>query len=126
MKNNVVNDTPAAINMAQTDKSTIAQTKSVVIYSFDNYNFRRCSTPWVALINNGKYDFNKKIGGYTGRYNSGDAGDVYVSHPVDGQIYAYGQKDYRNPKNTFINFAVWQNGQFVECDKLGRVRKGAL
>jgi hypothetical protein len=51
----------------------------------------------------------------------GDAGDLYVFEPVEGQIYAYGQKDNRGG-NTVNTFAKFVGGEFVSCDKLGRVK----
>ena len=41
----------------------------------------------------GKIDFSKDIGDYSGR--PGEAGELYVYEPQDGQVYAYGQKDNR-------------------------------
>lgn len=34
-----------------------------------------------------KPDFSKKVGGYTGAYGKGEAGNLYVSDPVEGQVY---------------------------------------
>jgi len=84
---------------------------------FEIYNERRYSTPWVATIKDGKYDFANKVGYYTG--NNGDEGDIVVTDPQQNVIYAYGQKDYRGG-NTSKDFAIWDGEKFVKCDKAGR------
>ena len=67
------------------------------IKTYESFNHRRYSNPWVAPVLPGttKPDFSKKVGGYTGAYGKGEAGNLYVSDPVEGQVYTYGQKDYR-------------------------------
>ena len=55
----------------------------------------------------------KSMGG-----SKGDEGDLIVSSPVTGQIYGWGQKDYRGG-NTEKNFVKWDGSQFIECDKFG-------
>lgn len=96
--------------------------KNAVINSYYSYNERRYSTPWVcAMTADGKFDFATKIGTYTGNGRKGEEGDLVVFEPVVGQVYGYGQKDYRGG-NTEISFAKWDGEKFVECDKLGRVK----
>ena len=97
-------------------KNMVKQIKNAVIKHFYSYNARRYSTPWVCLIKDGSYDFSEKIGTYTG--SKGDEGDLIVSRPVTGQIYGWGQKDYRGG-NTEKNFVKWDGSQFIECDKFG-------
>ena len=92
-----------------------------VLASFDSFNSRRYSKPWVATISNGKYDFRGNVGYYTGNAykGNGEAGDIIVNNPQEGIIYAYGQKDNRGG-NTHIYYATWDGQQFVDCDKAGR------
>lgn len=95
--------------------------KNAVICHFGSYNTRRYSYPWICKITgNGQYDFSVKVGDYTGNRYAGEEGYLYVFSPVENQVYAYGQKDYRG-SNTRIGFAFWDGERFVECDKLGRV-----
>lgn len=94
--------------------------KNAIIASYTSFNSRRYSSPWVCTVDDtGKYNFKASVGTYTGNGRTGDAGDLVVFEPVDGQVYGYGQKDYRG-NNTEIKFAKWENESFVECDKLGR------
>ena len=87
----------------------------IVVEKFDSYNFRRYSSPWVARVNShGKYDFSVRVGGYTGY--KGEAGELYISHPVKGQVYAYGQKDYCGG-NTWIKYVQYVDGILVPVDK---------
>ena len=87
------------------------------IKTYEEFNFRRYSNPWVCEFNNGKYDFAKKVGGYTGRYGAGEAGALYVTEPKENQVYAYGQKDNRGG-HTERNFVIYQNGEFIEIDNI--------
>ena len=68
-----------------------------VIKSYGSFNFRRYGNPWVAIVDpkTAKPDFSARVGGYTGGYNRGEAGDLYVTDPQEGAVYMYGQKDYR-------------------------------
>ena len=69
------------------------------------------------MTETGKFDFSKEIGTYTG--GKGEEGDLIVFKPVVGQVYGYGQKDYRGG-NTEKNFVKWNGVAFEKCDKLGR------
>lgn len=92
-----------------------------VIMSFDVYNKRRFSRPWACQMGpTGEYDFENRIGTYTGA-EPGDAGDLIIFEPQEGQVYGYGQKDYRGGK-TVIRHALWNGEEFVPCDKLGRIK----
>ena len=94
-----------------------------IIASYRTYNKRRYSTPWVCEIREGgKYDFEKNVGIYTGNGREGEAGDLVVFEPIEGQVYAFGQKDYRG-NNTEKRFAKWNGEEFIECDILGREKK---
>ncbi len=88
------------------------------IATYSAYNERRYGLPWVALMVNGRYDFSRRVGFYTGR--PGQEGDLVVTDPVEGQVYAYGRKDHRGG-NTEIFYAVWTGEQFLPCDKIGRL-----
>lgn len=93
------------------------EVKNVVVEHFYSYNVRRYSTPWVCcMTETGKFDFNNKIGTYTA--DKGEEGDLIVFKPVVGQVYGFGQKDYRGG-NTVINFCKWNGIAFESCDKMG-------
>ena len=88
-----------------------------VINSYSSFNQRRYSDPWVAKVKpDGKPDFSVRCGGYTGRYRSGEEGDLYVTDPIEGAVYAYGQKDYRG-NNTELNYAQFTGGEFHLIEK---------
>ena len=73
-------------------------TKLIKIADYASYNQRRYGTPWIAKFNpvTGRPVFDgDRVGGYTGGYNTGDAGSVYAINPCAGDVYAFGQKDYR-------------------------------
>lgn len=98
-------------------KEVEEEVKNAVVSHFMYYNRRRYSRPWVCQINNGKYDFSKEVGCFTGE--DGDEGDLVVFEPVAGQVYAFGQKDYRGG-NTEKSFCKWNGSEFQACDILGR------
>lgn len=81
---------------------------NAIIASYSSFNQRRYGTPWV--------------GTYTGDGYQGEAGDLVVTEPVEGQVYGYGQKDYRG-SNTEKKFAKWTGEKFVPCDKIGQVKE---
>lgn len=84
------------------------------IRTYEQFNIRRYSTPWVAIVNprTGKPDFSRQVGGYTGGRNSGEAGELYIINPKEGAVYMYGQKDYRG-NNTTREYVQYINGKFV-------------
>lgn len=90
-----------------------------IIAHFSSFNPRRYSLPWVAEFTNGKYNFNSRCGMYTGNAKNGEAGDLVVFDPKEGQVYAWGQKDYRR-NGTILSYSVFGGGKFVACDKIGR------
>jgi hypothetical protein len=93
---------------------------NVTIASFDSFNKRRYGTPWVCVMTKtGGYDFGEKVGTYTGNGRNGEGGGLVVYEPIVGQVYGYGQKDYRG-SNTVKRYAKWDGEKFSECDKLGR------
>ena len=96
------------------------EVKNVVVEHFYSFNKRRYSTPWVCLMNNhGEHDFSVSVGTYTGNGKNGEEGDLVVYNPVAGQVYGYGQKDYRG-NGTIKKYAKWDGVKFVTCDKLGK------
>lgn len=95
--------------------------KNVTIAEFCSYNARRYSMPWVcSMTDDGRYDFNKRIGTYTG--GKGEEGRLVVFSPEIGAVYGYGQKDYRG-SGTEIRYKKWVGDQFVQCDKLGNAKQ---
>lgn len=97
---------------------------NAIIASYRSFNQRRYGTPWVCTMTPaGKYDFSQRVGTYTGDGYQGEAGDLVVTEPVEGQVYGYGQKDYRG-SNTEKKFAKWTGDKFVPCDKIGQVKEG--
>ena len=87
------------------------------IKTYESFNHRRYGNPWIAEVIPGttKPDFSRKVGGYTGAYGKGEAGNLYVSDPVEGQLYTFDQKDYRGGK-TERGYARYENGEFHEVD----------
>lgn len=81
---------------------------------YESFNPRRYGNPWVAKVNpkTAKPDFNIKVGGYTGGYNQGEEGVLYVTDPQDGAVYMFGQKDYRGG-NTKREYVVYKDGEFL-------------
>ena len=92
-----------------------------IICKYESFNQRRYSNPWVAIVDKktGKPDFSKRVGGYTGGYGRGEAGELYVTDPQEFDVYMYGQKDYRG-NNTERHYVQYVFGQFREIspDKL--------
>lgn len=109
------------LQLAWSEVRALKEYKNVVVEHFCSYNFRRYSCPWITVVDdNGRFNFNVSVGTYTGNHYQGTEGDLVVYAPVEGQVYGYGQKDRRGG-NTQINFVKFLNGQFIPCDKIGRV-----
>lgn len=103
-------------------KGMITEAKNVVVAHFDRYNERRYGIPWVCVMTeNGRFDFSHEVGTYTEK--PGREGDLIVFRPVIGQVYGWGQKDYRGGKKTEKNFCKWNGTAFVGCDKLGKEKE---
>lgn len=101
-------------------KNVCEEIKNAVVETFSSYNARRYSLPWVCLIDeNGSHDFSKKIGSYSA--NHGEEGYLVVFNPVVGQVYGFGQKDYRGG-NTIKKTVKWTGSEFVDCDRFGIVK----
>ena len=109
----------AALKEAWKEAKNMAEKiENAVIDTFASYNTRRYSLPWVCKMDeHGKYNFNEKIGTYSATH--GEEGELVVFHPEIGQVYGYGQKDYRG--KSYIRFAKWDGTKFVDCDKLGTI-----
>lgn len=87
------------------------------IAKYDSFNRRRYSNPWVAIVGkDGRIDFSRKVGGYTGAYGKGEAGELFISNPVEGAVYAYGQKDWRGDNGGY-SYIQYNGGEFVPVDK---------
>lgn len=86
-----------------------------VLKNYDSFNRRRYSDPWVAIVDpkTAKPDFSKEVGGYTGGYGRGEAGQLYLIEPQEGAVYMYGQKDYRGGRNTERGYVLYKNGEFI-------------
>lgn len=81
------------------------------------------AAPWVCVMRaDGSYNFEPRVGTYTGNARQGEGGDLVVFEPVVGQVYGYGQKDYRSSRS-MVCYAKWDGSGFVRCDKLGRELK---
>jgi len=82
---------------------------------FNDFNHRRYGNPWIAIVDkqSGKIDFTQRVGGYTGRYGAGEAGELYLTNPQVGAVYAYGQKDYRG-SNTYVAYVVYRGEEKLE------------
>ena len=89
------------------------------IASFNSYNTRRYSRPWVCKMTaDHQFDFENRVGCYDA--DDGEAGDLVVYNPEVGAIYAYGQKDYRNVRYTWKEFARWTGTEWEACTRTGR------
>ena len=94
----------------------------VKIKDFEAYNHRRYSRPWVALVVDAKPDFSAEVGRYTAK--SGDAGELVIVDPQVGQVFTYGQKDYKG-HHTEIAYCVYTEKGLVDvpADKLSSVQE---
>lgn len=94
----------------------------VKIKDFEAYNHRRYSRPWVALVVDAKPDFSTEVGRYTSK--SGEAGELVIIDPQVGQLFMYGQKDYKG-RNTVTAYCVYTEKGLVDvpADKLSSVQE---
>lgn len=94
----------------------------VKIKDFEAYNHRRYSRPWVALVVDDKPDFSAEVGRYTSK--SGEAGELVIIDPQVGQLFMYGQKDYKG-RHTEIAYCVYTEKGLVDvpADKLSSVQE---
>lgn len=94
-----------------------------VIETYESFNKNRYSNPWVAEVDSkGKLNFKAKVGGYTGAYGKGEAGELYITDPIEGKVYAYGQKDYRG-NNGGYEYIKYINGEFVKIEKTNLIKE---
>jgi hypothetical protein len=99
--------------------------ENIIVEHFASYNQRRYSTPWVCPMGpRGEYNFSVRCGTYTGNAQAGEEGDLVIFEPEVGQVYAWGQKDYRG-SNTLVRFCVFDGERLVPCDKLGKKKEGS-
>lgn len=80
-----------------------------ILAHFDAYNSRRYSKPWACKFEDGRYNFDERVAMYDGK--DGDAGNIIILNPIEGQIYAWGQKDYRGGR-TELNYSIYECGEF--------------
>lgn len=85
-----------------------------VIKNYGSFNQRRYGNPWVAIVDpkTARPDFSERVGGYTGGYGLGEAGELYVNDPQENAVYMFGQKDYRG-NNTERQYVQYKNGEFI-------------
>lgn len=102
------------------EETSKTELKNYVVMEFESYNERRYSRPWIAVVKDGKFDFNKRVGYYSG--NHGEEGAIIITEIADDIIYAYGQKDNRGNCG-FIKYGKFIDGRFVDCDKAGRINE---
>ena len=116
-KNSVATATPAP--------ATIAAPAERVAVSFDSYNERRYSLPWIARVDT--WPVGKRPNLTFGRYTSkpGDAGDAEIlARP--GDVVKWGKKDTRNGNDTLSLIGVVQKDYSIsECTEL-EARKAFL
>lgn len=101
------------------DEGDKAKEKTLTVMRFGTYNQRRFGKPWIATVQNGKFNFEKDVGYYTAG-NPGDAGDLIITDVNPDYIYAWGQKDYSGNRGG-IYFGKIVDGNLVRCDKAGKV-----
>lgn len=94
----------------------------IKVKDYESYNHRRYSRPWVALLVDAKPDFSIEVGRYTAK--SGDAGELVIVDPQVGQVFTYGQKDYKG-RHTEIAYCVYTEKGLVDvpADKLSSVQE---
>jgi len=82
----------------------------------DCYNERRYGKPWIAKVDfsagsKGTFAFGEWCG------QTGEAGLLLLDAPP-GAVIAWGQKDFRRPRNSAPTFAILEtNGTLRECTK---------
>ena len=93
----------------------------LTVEKYNSFNQRRYSNPWIAKVGkDGKINFAVKVGGYTGRYGAGEEGELYITDPEEGAVYAYGQKDYRG-NNGGYEYIKIINGEITKIEKTNLV-----
>jgi len=95
-----------------------SRTGNTIVNHYDFYDAKRYGTPWVARVKpeNGRPDFDNSVGAYTGRFEPGSEGDLFISTPQDGDVYMYGQKNKRGKYSD--NHYVWyKDGYFFDIPR---------
>lgn len=96
-------------------KVELSPTAKIVAH-YDSFDSHRYSNPWITKIDLDTLEpVWDKIGGYTGEYSKGEAGQLFVSNPQEGAVYMYGQKDYQT-KSTERRYVLYTNGEFVSIE----------
>lgn len=91
----------------------------IIICRYGCYRPTRYGTPWVHPVNeDGRINFNATVGEYTGGFATGNAGNLIVNEPEEGQVYAYGQYD-RFKGRTFYGYKQYINGIFTPVLRIG-------
>lgn len=80
-----------------------------------SYNSRRYSKPWIARV-----DFSSSPKGdfHFGDFVGDDREGLLVIQADEGHVIAKGQKDYRNPRRTELEFfVVGGDGKLLETTR---------
>lgn len=85
-----------------------------VAKEFDPYNFRRYGKPWIAKVVNWPVGGSPKFqfGSFVGTADNGGFAEIDAE---EGDVIAYGQRDYRG-RNTTKQYATVVNGEIVPVD----------
>jgi hypothetical protein len=81
------------------------------------YNEKRFGSPWAARVHfdengNMKMAFCKWVG------DKGHAGKLLLGRVKEGDIFAFGQKDYRQPKNgSGTKFYIYKGNEWHQLSK---------
>lgn len=93
----------------------------LVVKNYESFNQRRYSNPWIARVDsNGRIDFSVRVGSYTGAFGQGEAGQLYINNPIEGTVYAYGQKDNRG-NNGGYEYVKFVAAEMVKIEKTALV-----
>lgn len=67
--------------------------QNAVLDSWGAYNQRRYGCPWVCVMRaDGSYNFEPRVGTYTGNARQGEGGDLVVFEPVSVRSMATARK----------------------------------
>ena len=92
-----------------------------VVATYGSYNRRRYSKPWICEISDtGEYVFDKKVAMFDG-LDDGKGGDLVIFNPIEGRVYAYGQRDYRGNNTDHVIFK-YVGGKMLPCSRLGKLK----
>lgn len=107
-------------------RSAEIEEKRKVIQSFGAFDEEKFENPYVGKITGtgkiryamGKNEYGRTlhVGGYTGRKGLGEAGDVYVWNPQEGDVYAVCQRNNQTLR-TDVNFYEYSKEKFIALDR---------